>query len=275
MITAQSKSPRLNRLFQRLDQAGRKAAFVAYVGAGDPDYPRCLEVVDALAANGVDILELGVPFSDPLADGEANQLSAQRALASGMTVDKCLSLVRDIRAKHPDLVLVFYSYLNPVAYARDFSRFCADSAAAGLDALLLLDLTPGEDLELKRAIDASPLALVALVAPTTPEERLERICQQASGFIYYVCREGVTGERDDFASGVDAKIAAIRRHTALPVVVGFGISKPAHVREAAKSADGVVVGSAIVRRVEAIANGKGGVAELGAFVKTLTSTLDA
>ena len=264
---------RLQKLFSKV-KAECRTAFVAYITAGDPDYTTCLEVVDVLIESGVDVLELGIPFSDPLADGEANQLAAQRALNSGMTPLKVLDLVADIRKKHKDIPIVLYTYLNPVAYACEFKDFCEKSVVSGVDSLLLLDLTPEEGENHRKIMDETGLSLVALAAPTTLESRLDLISNFASAFIYYVSREGVTGARNDFASDVGRKIEAIKRHSNLPVVVGFGISTPEHVETASNSGvDGVVVGSAIVRKVEALADGSGSLEDLGDFVKKLTATL--
>lgn len=265
-----TSSSRLSKTFTRLRASGRPA-FVAYIAAGDPDYERGLVVADELVAGGVDILELGIPFSDPLADGEANQLASQRALASGMTQARSIELAAEVRRRHPELPVVLYTYLNPVAFSMPFERFCGDAARGGVDALLLLDLSPEEGPEFKTVAERAGLSLVGLVAPTTPEDRIPLIARHASAFIYYICREGVTGERSDFAGDVRERIEAIRRHTSLPVAVGFGISKPEHVRMvAAAGADGVVVGSAIVRRVESFAKGASGPGVIRDFVRQLS-----
>ena len=263
---------RINRIKETFSK--NKTSFIAYATAGDPSYEDCLKVVDALVDGGIDILELGIPFSDPLADGETNQLSAQRALESGMTPARCLSLVQDIRKKHTDLPIIFYTYLNLVAYAQDFDVFCKAAVEAGLDALLLLDLIPEESDEYKKTAEKNGLGLVALVAPNTAEKRIQKIADYASSFIYYVSQEGVTGERTDFASNVEPKVKMIKTHTVLPVVVGFGISKPEHVKVAAGSGvDGVVVGSAIVKRIQQFAENNGTVENVKEFVQTLTEVL--
>ena len=267
-------SERIKQLFNRLKEENRQA-FVSYITAGDPNYNDCLCIIDELIDNAeIDILELGIPFSDPLADGEANQLSAQRALNSGMTPLKVLDLVADIRKKHKNIPIVLYTYLNPVAYACEFEFFCKKAVDSGVDALLLLDLTPEEGAEYREIMDKVGLSLVALAAPTTLESRLDLISNFASAFIYYVSQEGVTGARDDFASNVNEKIEMIKKHTSLPVVVGFGISKPEHVKMAAGSGvEGIVVGSAVVRKIEAFAKGQGSLSEIGSFAKSLTSVL--
>jgi tryptophan synthase alpha chain len=226
-------------------RAENRAAFVAYLCAGDPDFATSLDACRALLQNGVDILEIGVPFSDPLADGLSNQLAAQRALESGMTMAKVNALVRTLRAEFPAAPLVFYTYYNLV-FSNGISAYVRDAKAAGLDGILVLDLPPEESLEVAHACAAADLKTVFIVAPTTPPARLARITAAATGFIYYVSREGVTGVRAAVATGIPEAVAAIKAHTALPVVVGFGIGTREHVREVAQHADGVVVGSALV-----------------------------
>jgi tryptophan synthase alpha chain len=221
-----------------------RAAFVAYLCAGDPDFDTSLAACRALLENGVDVLELGVPFSDPLADGLTNQLAAQRALESGMTGARVLELVKRIR-EFSQTPIVFYTYYNLV-FANGVDAYVRAAKAAGVDGILTLDLPPEEAGEVSTACSAHGLKTVFIVAPTTPDSRLVKIGSAASGFIYYVSREGVTGIRDQVAANVPEAIARIRQHTKLPVVVGFGISKREHVAQIAAYADGVVVGSALV-----------------------------
>ncbi|OGV31659.1 MAG: tryptophan synthase subunit alpha [Lentisphaerae bacterium GWF2_45_14] len=252
----------------------KRPALIAYITAGDPDYQRSLAVADAVIEAGADIVELGVPFSDPLADGEANQLAAQRALESGMTPWKVLDLAKEIKEKHPSVPLVLFTYLNPVAYSGGLGKYCGDAVLNGIDAILPLDLPPEEYSEYEKDIVSSGIKTVILVAPTTGEERMKSLCSNADAFIYYVCREGVTGERKEFASGVHERVELIRKYTKLPVVVGFGIASPEHViAAAATGVDGVVVGSAIVRKVEAFAHGKGSLKEIKDFVSSLRQAL--
>ncbi len=252
----------------------KRAAFVAYIAAGDPDYATCLKVVDALMEANVDILELGVPFSDPLADGEANQMAATRALNSGMTAHKVINLTAEIRKKYPELPIVLFTYLNPVAYSGDFGKYCKKAREAGVDALLPLDMPPEESGDYRESIDNSGIKVVNLVAPTTRKDRIKLLAENANAFIYYVSREGVTGEQTEFASGVSEKIDMIKQHTDLPIVVGFGISTPEHVKAAAATGvDGVVVGSAIVRKVEAMSKGKGSIEDIRDFVASLSKAL--
>lgn len=234
---------RIADAFQRA-QAQNRAAFVAYLCAGDPDFDTSLAACRTLIENGVDILELGVPFSDPLADGLTNQLAAQRALESGMTAARVFELVRRIR-EFSEVPIVFYTYYNLV-FSNGIETYVQRAKAAGADGLLTLDLPPEEADEVAAACRASGLETVFIVAPTTPEARIGKIARAATGFIYYVSREGVTGVREQVADNIPQSIARIRRQTKLPVVVGFGISTRAQVAQVAASADGVVVGSVLV-----------------------------
>jgi tryptophan synthase alpha chain len=232
-------------------RAQKRAAFVAYLCAGDPDAASSLAACRALLAGGVDILELGVPFTDPLADGQTNQLAAQRALAAGADADTVFQLVRDLRTQAFESVpIVLYAYYNMV-FAPGVKNFVRRAVAAGVDGLLTLDCPPEEAGDLLAASRAHGLQNIFIVAPTTPSARIARIAQAATGFIYYVSLEGVTGERAELPASIPAKVAEIKRHTKLPVVVGFGVSKPAHVRQVSAVADGVVVGSALVNTVAA------------------------
>ncbi len=235
---------RIDQTFQRLRESGRKA-FIAYIGAGDPDLATMEKLVPALADAGVDIFELGVPFSDPLADGIVNQMAAQRGLEAGTTLRGVLESVRKIR-EVSQVAIVIYTYMNPV-YTYGFEAFLNDAAGAGVDGVLLLDLPPDED---HGEFDvASPIHRIRLIAPTTPPERIAEVTKRASGFVYYVSREGVTGEQAKVADTTAQGVAAIRATTDLPIAVGFGISTPEQAAEVAKYAEGVVVGSAIVRRI--------------------------
>lgn len=235
---------RIAQAFARARSANR-AAFVAYLCAGDPDFTTSLDACRALLRSGVDVLELGVPFSDPLADGLTNQLAAQRALEGGMTAARVFELVSCLRAEFPEAPIVFYTYYNLV-FSNGVDAYVQAAAAAGVDGMLTLDLPPEEASEVIAACAKHGVKTVFIVAPTTPERRLPIIGRTATGFIYYVSREGVTGVRDQVAANIPQAVAAIKRHTAMPVVVGFGISKREHVAEVAAAADGVVVGSALV-----------------------------
>ncbi len=230
-------------------RAEKRAAFVAYLCAGDPDFDTSLAACRAVLAAGTDVLELGVPFSDPLADGLTNQLAAQRALEGGMTIARVLELVRHVRAETATPI-VLYTYYNLV-FANGVDASVRAAREAGADAMLVLDLPPEEATEFATACTRHGMKTVFIVAPTTPDARIARITAAATGFIYYVSREGVTGERGEVATGIPEAVARIKAHTSLPVVVGFGISSSAHVRAIAQAADGVVVGSALVNVIKA------------------------
>jgi tryptophan synthase alpha chain len=230
---------RVEQLFRRCREE-KRAAFIPYICAGDPTLEKTVELALALECAGADLIELGVPFSDPLADGIVNQLAAQRALQNGATTAGVLECVRKIR-RQSEVPIVLYTYLNPILQF-GFERFHEVANEAGVDGLLLLDLPPDEQME---NAPAKPLH-VCLVAPTTPDDRLKIICGRAAGFIYYVSREGVTGARSEVAASLRERLADIRHYTDLPIAVGFGISTPEQASEVARLADGVVVGSAIV-----------------------------
>jgi tryptophan synthase alpha chain len=236
----------MNRIQQAFETAKgeNRAAFVAYVCAGDPNPEISLEVCRTLIEEGTDILELGVPFSDPLADGLTNQLAAERALKAGMTQEKVFALIRQIR-EFSQVPIVLYTYYNLV-FSQGLEDFARRAKDAGVDGVLTLDLPPEEAADLEAAFAERDLKTVYIVAPTSPESRIKLICSHATGFIYYVSAEGVTGERAEMAANLAEKVGQIRKHARQPVVVGFGISKPEHVRTVASVADGVVVGSALV-----------------------------
>jgi tryptophan synthase alpha chain len=257
---------RIDAAFGKLREQG-KSAFVAYICAGDPNLDATFTIVQAMERWGVDIMELGVPFSDPMADGTVNQQASERALKSGASVAGVLDLVRRIR-QSSQIPIVLYTYMNPV-YTFGFSRFLTEATAAGVDGLLLLDLPPEEQDANDELQAATDLRLIRLIAPTTPEERIARIAARAGGFIYYVSREGVTGERSDIAADLDAQLALIRKFATVPIVVGFGVSRPEHAAAIAAKADGVVVGSAIVRQIAAHGGSSDLIARLEETVKPL------
>lgn len=217
---------------------------MAYLCAGDPDFDTSLAVCRTVIEKGIDVLELGVPFSDPLADGLTNQLAAQRALASGMTASRVFELVRRIR-EFSEVPIVFYTYYNLV-FANGIDAYVKQAREAGVDGLLTLDLPPEEADEVAAACKAHGVDTVFIIAPTTPDTRIARITAATTGFIYYVSREGVTGVRDQVAGNIPEAVARIRRKTELPIAVGFGISTRAQVAQVGAAADGVVVGSALV-----------------------------
>ena len=248
----------------------KRAAFVAYLCAGDPDFDTSLAACQAVIAAGADVLEIGVPFSDPLADGLTNQLAAQRALDGGMTAARVFELVRRLR-ETSQIPIVFYTYYNLV-YSNGVEAYVRAAKEAGVDGMLTLDLPPEEAGEVLAACARHDVKTVFIVAPTTPAARLPVITAAATGFIYYVSREGVTGVRSQVAANIPDAVAAIRRHTALPVVVGFGISTRDQVRQVASVADGVVVGSALVNVIKAGLGDRGQVpVKLGAVTADLTA----
>lgn len=236
-------SHRITAAFARAKAAGR-AAFVPYLCGGDPSFEVSLRACETVIGAGADILEVGVPFSDPLADGPTNQRAAQRALDAGMTPARTLELVQRLRER-TEVPVVLYIYYNLI-HARGEAAFVAEATAAGVDALLVLDLPPEESQTLRDLCASAGLGLVFIVAPTTPTSRLPIIAGAATSFLYYVSRTGVTGATETIASDLAQRIAPIRQVTDLPVVVGFGVSRRAHVTEVATVADGVVVGSALV-----------------------------
>lgn len=237
---------RITERFERLKAAGQKG-FVVYIGAGDPNLEATRQLALAFDQAGVDVLELGVPFSDPLADGLVNQLAAQRGLESGTTPPKIFETVAAVR-RDSQMPIVLYVYYNLV-HRRGLQAFIDEAARAGVDGLLVLDLPPEEADDYEQLMRAAGLCAIWLVAPTTPEERIARIVKRGSGFIYYVSREGVTGMQEKVAANIAAMTARIRRHTDLPIAVGFGISNPEQARLVAECADAVVVGSAVVNQI--------------------------
>lgn len=240
---------RIDRAFDpaRLRAAGKRSAFVSYVCAGDPDFGTSIEILRRLIGAGVDVLEIGVPFSDPLADGPTNQRAAERALAAGMDAARVFELVREVRRISAEVPIVFYTYYNLV-FARGNDAYVERAREAGVDAILVLDLPPEESEEHLDCCQRHGMKTVYIVSPTTPAGRIASIAAATSGFVYYVSQEGVTGERAELAAGVGEAVEAIRARTDRPVVVGFGISTPGQVRATAALASGVVVGSAIVKR---------------------------
>ena len=257
---------RIDERFARLKKEGRKG-FIVYIGAGDPSLEKTLELALALDQIGVDVLELGVPFSDPLADGLVNQLAAQRGLESGATPGKVLATVAAIRAQS-QIPIVLYIYFNLI-HRRGLEKFVADAAAAGVDGLLTLDLPPEESGSYEAVMARAGLCPIYLIAPTTPDERIKLIVKHGHGFIYYVSREGVTGMQKKVSETIGEMTANIRAHTSLPIAVGFGISTPEQAALVAASADAVVVGSAIVNQIAQHGRDPALVHRVAAFTQTL------
>lgn len=263
---------RIEECFARLKRAGKKG-FIVYIGAGDPDLKATRELALAFDKAGVDILELGVPFSDPLADGLVNQLAAQRGLESGTTPPGVLETVAAIR-KYSQIPVILYIYFNLI-HRVGLQRFIKDAAKAGVDGLLVLDLPPEESDNYESLMKKAGLCHIYLVAPTTPEDRMQRIVKRGSGFIYYISREGVTGMQKQVASNLALQVAKIRRHTKLPIAVGFGISTPAQAKLVAFEADAVVVGSAVVNQISKHGKSKDLVRCVGTFVKSLADAVES
>jgi tryptophan synthase alpha chain len=238
---------RIQRKWEELNGQGRKA-LVAYVTLGDPDLERSGEIILGLEQAGIDIVELGVPFSDPLADGPVIQRAAERALRHGFTLKKALGLVAELRKK-TDLPFLLFSYYNPL-YAYGFEKLTLDARSAGVDGFLITDLSVEEAGDISALVRQRELNLVFLAAPTSTEARIRKIAAYSTGFIYAVSRTGVTGEQNALSGAVAPLVERIRKHSALPVAVGFGISTPSQVREVQQVADGAVVGSALVRCIE-------------------------
>ncbi|MDO6726627.1 tryptophan synthase subunit alpha [Cognatishimia sp. 1_MG-2023] len=254
---------RIDAKFAELKAANKKA-FVAYVMAGDPNYDTSLEIVKGLPAAGVDIIELGVPFTDPMADGGTIQLAGQRSLEIGMTLQKTLDLATEFRKTDDTTPIVLMGYYNPI-YSRGVDKFLVDAKAAGIDGLIVVDLPPEEDEELCIPAQAAGLNFIRLATPTTDDKRLPKVLQNTSGFVYYVSINGITGSAEAQATNVGPEVARIKASTDLPIIVGFGINTPEKAENIASVADGAVVGSAIVSQIGA---GKP-VSEVLDFVKSL------
>ena len=255
---------RIDAKFADLKAKGKKA-FVAYVMAGDPDYDASLEIVRGLPAAGVDVIELGLPFTDPMADGPTIQLAGQRALEGGMTLNKTLELAAEFRKEDNTTPIVLMGYYNPI-YSMGVDTFLAAAKDAGIDGLIIVDLPPEEDSELCLPANAAGLNFIRLATPTTDDARLPRVVQNTSGFVYYVSITGITGSAEAEATDVAPEVSRIQAASGLPVIVGFGVNTPEKSQAIAEVADGVVVGSAIVSRI-----GKGDSTDnVLAFVKTLS-----
>lgn len=255
---------RIDATFTQLATTGKKA-FVTYTMAGHPDYDTSLEIMRGLPAAGVDIIELGLPFTDPMADGTTIQLAGQHALEGGMTLDKTLQMVRDFRAGDDTTPIVMMGYYNPI-YSRGVDTFLSQAKEAGIDGLIVVDLPPEEDDELCIPAQKAGLNFIRLATPTTDDKRLPKVLTNTSGFVYYVSVTGTTGAAAAQASDVAPEVARIKSQTDLPIIVGFGINTPDAAQSIAATADGCVVGSAIVAQ---IADGKSP-SDVLAFVKTLS-----
>jgi tryptophan synthase alpha chain len=238
---------RIEKRFAALKAEGR-AGLVAYLTAGDPDLDTSTRLFEGVAAAGADLIEIGMPFSDPMADGPVIQAAGLRALRSGMTLRKTLALVAHLRARDPNTPYVLMGYYNPI-YRYGAEAFCRDAAAAGVDGLIIVDLPPEEDPELAEPARAAGLDLVRLATPTSDDHRLPIVLQRAHGFLYYVAIAGITGTRSAEAGTVRDAVSRLRKFTSLPVAVGFGIKTPEQAAEIARAADAAVVGTSLVDRL--------------------------
>ena len=256
---------RIDDTFARLRSQGKKA-FVSYIMGGDPDVATSLAVMKGLPGAGVDIIELGMPFTDPMADGPTIQLAGQRALEGGMTLDRTLQMVRDFRKDDTTTPIVMMGYYNPI-YSRGVDLFLQQANEAGIDGLIIVDLPPEEDAELCLPAQAAGLNFIRLATPTTDAKRLPKVLQNTSGFVYYVSITGITGAAAAEAADVAPEVARIKASTDMPIIVGFGINTPETAAAIASVADGCVVGSAIVKEIAA---GKP-VADVLAFVASLAA----
>ena len=239
---------RIDRRFAALKQEGR-AALVTFVTAGDPDYETSLKIVQGLPAAGADVIELGMPFTDPMADGPAIQAAGLRALAAGQTMKKTLKLVKDFRKTDKDTPIVLMGYYNPI-YVYGVPKFLKDATAAGVDGLIVVDLPPEEDDELCLPAMAAGVNFIRLATPTTDDVRAPTVFRNTSGFVYYVSVLGITGTKAPDLKSVAANVTRLRKHTRLPIAVGFGVKSAEQARAIARTADGVVVGSALVSAVK-------------------------
>jgi tryptophan synthase alpha chain len=262
----------IKRKFRELRARG-EAALVPFIVAGDPDLDTTRSLVLELEARGADLIEIGVPFSDPMADGPANQRSLARGLGAGASIAAILSMVSELRA-NTEIPLILFGYYNPI-FHYGCEQLCADAARAGVDALLVVDLPPEEAGELKRPARSSGLDIIQLLAPTTPLERSRKIARSASGFLYYVSVTGVTGARTHLDPDLSAHIRELRSVTDLPLGVGFGISTPAQAAEVATIADAVVVGSAISLLIEAHTKSGDVIAAVGGLVGAMKDAMRA
>jgi tryptophan synthase alpha chain len=274
-LLASCAALKINRITARFEKLRRdeKKGFVVYIGAGDPNLEATQKLALAFDQLGVDVLEIGVPFSDPLADGLVNQLAAQRGLESGATPRKTIETIAKIR-ETSQIPIVFYVYYN-LLHRCGVEQFVRDAARAGVDGLLVLDLPPEESENYEEIMRQNGLCTIYLVAPTTPEERIELIVKRGTGFIYYVSREGVTGMQSSVAQNIAEMTARIRKHTQLPIAVGFGISNPDQARRVAESSEAIVVGSAIVNQIAAHGKSSDLIQKVAEFTRPMVEAVKA
>lgn len=265
----------MNRIEKRLAELKNKKqkTLIVYITAGDPNLKTTEKLILSFNRLNVGMIELGIPFSDPLADGKTNQLAAARSLKSGTTLKKILIMIKRIREK-VEIPIVLFTYLNPIL-KYDIKKFAVDAKNYGVDGVLVLDLPPEESKEYCRIMKEKKISTIFLVAPTSTSERIKKISQTATGFIYCVTRTGVTGERVDMPKSVSEIVKKIKKYSSLPVALGFGISNPQHVKILSKICDAVVVGSAIVRKIEENLGKSSLIPEVIKLVKSLKKPLDS
>jgi tryptophan synthase alpha chain len=257
---------RIGEVFKQLKEK-KERALITYITAGDPDMETTEALIRCLAVHGADIIELGIPFSDPMADGPTIQLASQRALARPFSMESIFELVAKIR-KDISIPIILFGYYNPF-YQYGLKAITTDAKEAGVDGFLVVDLPPEEAIPLKTEVSAQGLDLIFLLAPTSTKERMTLVAKMASGFIYYVSVTGVTGAREKLAEMIEQYIIEIKKYSSLPIGVGFGISKPEHVRELSHWADAVIVGSAIIKVIENNLSNKNLLKAVGSYVASL------
>lgn len=260
-------SNRIEQTFAKLE--GKRVALIPFIMGGDPDMKTSAAILDALPAAGADIIEIGMPFSDPIADGPIIQAAGLRALKAGAKVIKILAMVKNFRKKNKTTPIILMGYFNPI-YHYGAEKFCRDAAAAGIDGIIIVDLPPEEEAEIRPYLDNNKLNLIRLIAPTSGDKRLPLLIKSAGGFVYYISITGITGAGSANIATLKAQLARIRKYTALPVAVGFGIKTPRQAKQVAAFADAVVVGSALVA---AIAKAKNKPKAAVDFVKSLAKGL--
>jgi len=256
----------IEKTFAKL-QSENRAALIPFIMGYDPDAKTTSAILDALPAAGADLIEIGIPFSDPMADGPVIQAAGLRALKAGATVSGILELVKTFRKKNNDTPIILMGYYNPV-YAYGSEQFCKDASAAGVDGIILVDLPPEEESEIKAALDATGLKLIRLIAPTSGDARVSKLAQSATGFVYYISITGITGAKSAENTSLKAQVGHLRGFTKLPIAVGFGIKTAQQVKEVSAFADAAVVGSALV---DMIAKSSQPVDDAVNFIKTLRS----
>jgi tryptophan synthase alpha chain len=262
---------RIERTFTALKDR-KRAALIPFIMGYDPDAATTASVLNALAENGADLIEIGMPFSDPMADGPIIQAAGNRALKAGASIDGILDIVRGFRRQHKDTPIIIMGYYNPV-YCYGGEKFCRNAVEAGVDGIILVDLPPEEEQEMRPWLDASGLKLIRLIAPTSGDDRLARLAQSATGFVYYISVTGITGARTADVADLQTRVEHLRRFTKLPVAVGFGIKTVQQVRGFAPFSDAVVVGSALVDALSTQAGPQDAAKEAARFITELASGL--